>query len=77
MATETMRPVPKGGPFVCAQCKVEFLAGWTEAEAVEEHAALFPEAGPKADLAVLCSDCHRRFMKWLEQHPEVRSRHGF
>ena len=45
--------------YRCAECGVVFEKGWTDDEAAEEAAHLFPGVIEK-DMAMVCDDCFKK-----------------
>ena len=51
-----------GDDYTCEACGGTFAKGWSDAEAREESARLFPG---EDDMAIVCDDCFQRFYRWL------------
>lgn len=47
--------------FTCAYCRKTFPKGWSDEEAAQEAANLFPDHEQK-DMEVVCDDCFKRIM---------------
>jgi len=59
--------------YTCKRCGGTFEKTWTDEEANAERDTLFSPAELEAEgESVICDDCFKAFMAWLEEHPEVR-----
>ena len=48
--------------YRCEACGGEFKKGWSDEEAMEESARLFPLI-PEEQLETICDDCFQRYIK--------------
>jgi 5-methylcytosine-specific restriction endonuclease McrA len=57
-----------GNLFTCEHCGGTFLTAWSDEDAMADALAkrTVEPGDPEEDLAVICSDCHARFMAWFE-----------
>lgn len=57
----------KDQPFICVKCGEEFIAAWTEEEAIAEAEELFGRPTTVTERVMLCDGCYGAFVKWFEQ----------
>lgn len=57
--------------FKCETCQATFERiedeTWSDAKAIAEYEANFPEFEPVGESALICDDCYQKFMKWLAE----------
>ena len=55
--------------FNCKHCGRTLPKGWSDAEALQEHARVFGYVPPPKDQAVVCDDCWVQIIKKLPRNP--------
>jgi ssDNA-binding Zn-finger/Zn-ribbon topoisomerase 1 len=62
--------------YTCDKCGEAFVSGWSDEEASAEFEENFPETADEEETAVLCDDCYKAFMQWLETQDREALRNG-
>lgn len=56
----------RGEPYVCALCGRTFTTDWTDAEAHDEHLAVFGSTPSPEDSETVCDDCYAKIVAWAD-----------
>lgn len=57
----------KNRKYICDHCKGEFIANWTEEEAIKEKEENFGNISME-DCAQICDNCYKEFMSWYKDN---------